>query len=49
MNDIKDKWRLEREFNPSMDRHHAKGLLKGWEKAVKCALYYGELGKNENI
>lgn len=49
VNDIKDKWRLEREFNPSMDRHHAKGLLKGWEKAVKCALYYGELGKNENI
>ncbi len=41
--DIVDNWKLGRRFDPTMSSEERKQLMKGWEVAVKCARYYGEL------
>ncbi len=40
--EIKENWKLGREFEPTMDAQKRKELLKGWHIAVKCARLYGE-------
>lgn len=35
-------WQLEREFQPAMEEQHRKQLLRGWDKAVRCALAWQE-------
>lgn len=36
--EIRDNWQLSKEFKPTMDNQRRTECLKGWEKAVKCAL-----------
>ena len=36
--EIKSKWELGRTFEPEPDRSNAEKCLKGWRKAVRCAL-----------
>lgn len=36
--EICKNWELSREFTHEMSENHRKELLKGWKKAVKCAL-----------
>lgn len=36
--EICENWELSREFTHEMSENHRKELLKGWKKAVKCAL-----------
>lgn len=36
--EICENWELSREFTHEMSENHRKELLKGWRKAVKCAL-----------
>ena len=36
--DIRDNWALDREFAPEMAEQTRQSLLKGWHKAVKCAM-----------
>ena len=36
--EIKSKWELGRTFEPEPDRSKAEACLKGWRKAVRCAL-----------
>ena len=38
--EIKANWKLARSFEPSMDRDKAEKKLKGWERAVRCALVW---------
>jgi glycerol kinase len=38
--EICENWQLSREFTGSMEETYRKALLKGWEKAVRCALYF---------
>lgn len=38
--EIKNNWQLGRSFTPSMEEEERERLLKGWEKAVHCALAY---------
>ena len=40
--EIKKNWQLGKTFEPKMGSEKRKELLKGWQKAVKCALAYAE-------
>ena len=40
--EIRENWQLGRTFTPSMDKRERERLLKGWKRAVKCALVYSE-------
>ena len=40
--EIRENWQLGREFISEMREDKREGLLKGWKKAVKCALIWAE-------
>ena len=40
--EIRKNWQLNREFIPLIDAEDRGILLKGWKKAVKCALAWAE-------
>lgn len=40
--DIRNNWAVDRVFSPAMEDEKRHKLLKGWHKAVKCALLWGE-------
>ena len=42
LEDIKSNWAIDRIFKPEMEEEKRCSLLKGWSKAVKCALLWGE-------
>ena len=42
MEDIRTNWAIDKKFVPSMPEEKRVKLLKGWHKAVKCALLCGE-------
>jgi len=42
LEDIRSNWSLDRAFSPEMPRDKKDTLLKGWHKAVKCAIAWGE-------
>ena len=41
--DIYENWELSRKFTHEMTEHQREELLKGWKKAVKCALFLASL------
>ncbi|MBQ7604131.1 MAG: glycerol kinase GlpK [Clostridia bacterium] len=43
--EIRSNWRCEKAFDPEIDREKRKELLRGWRRAVRCALYWA---KEEN-
>lgn len=40
--EIRANWKLEYEFQSSMEEERRKKLLKGWKRAVRCALAWAE-------
>lgn len=40
--EIKENWQLGRTFLPAMTAEKRNALLRGWKKAVKCALIWAE-------
>lgn len=40
--EICENWQLGRSFTPQMESEKRKALLRGWKKAVKCALLWAE-------
>ena len=40
--DIRTNCRIDRMFTPVMDHNTADRLIKGWHKAVRCAMVWGE-------
>lgn len=40
--EIRENWQLGAVFRPSMEEEKRLKLLKGWQKAVKCALVWAE-------
>ena len=40
--EIRENWQLAREFAPAMEEERRKKLLRGWDKAVRCALCWQE-------
>ncbi len=40
--EIRENWMLGKEFAPAMEEEQRGKLLKGWKKAVKCALVWAE-------
>ena len=40
--EIVNNWQLGKTFEPAMEEETRKKLLKGWKRAVKCALAYAE-------
>ncbi|MGN1147302.1 MAG: FGGY family carbohydrate kinase, partial [Lachnospiraceae bacterium] len=40
--EIKENWLLGKTFTPAMEAEKRAALLKGWKKAVKCALVWAE-------
>lgn len=36
--EIRENWQIGAAFTPAMDRERRESLLKGWHRAVKCAL-----------
>ncbi len=45
--DILNNWHLGREFNPEMNNDERTNLLKGWKKAIKCALYWASINQED--
>ncbi len=41
--EIRDNWQLGREFKHDMEEDKRKELIKGWNRAVKAALYWAQL------
>ena len=42
LDDIRSNWAINRVFTPDMAEDKKAELLKGWHKAVKCAMIWGE-------
>ena len=42
LDDVKNNWSVDRVFSSHMDEQKRIALLKGWHKAVKCALLWSE-------
>ncbi len=40
--EVRANWQCGRVFEPAMTEEKRKALLRGWEKAVKCAIYYAQ-------
>ena len=40
--EIRENWELSKRFSPAMEEEVRMQRLKGWEKAVKCALLWAE-------
>ena len=40
--DIRRNWGIDRVFTPSMEEQRRKELIRGWHKAVKCALFWAD-------
>lgn len=40
--EIRENWMLGKEFEPEMESEKREKLLKGWKRAVKCALAWAE-------
>ena len=42
LEDIRNNWAIDRIFEPDMAQDDREAKLKGWKKAVKCAVVWGE-------
>ncbi len=42
LDDVRQNWAVDRIFTPAMEEDRRRALLKGWDKAVKCALLWGD-------
>ena len=42
LDDVRANWAIDKTFHPQMNEQYRKALIKGWDKAVKCALMWGE-------
>ena len=42
LDDIRNNWAIDKVFSPEMEAEKQQKLLKGWHKAVKCAILWGE-------
>ncbi len=40
--EIRENWQIGRQFKPAMEQEERERLLKGWKKAVKCAMVWAE-------
>ena len=40
--DIKNNWAVDKVFTPAMEEGRRKELLRGWHKAVRCALVWAD-------
>ena len=40
--EIRENWQLAKKFTPVMGEEQRKKLLRGWDKAVRCALSWQE-------
>lgn len=45
--EIRENWQLGRRFRPDMDEGTRSRLMKGWRRAVRCALAWAEDEKEE--
>lgn len=45
--EICENWNQGREFHPDMEEEERTKLLRGWHKAVKCALYWAQEEEDE--
>lgn len=42
LEDVRNNWAIDRVFTPAMAEQERTKKLKGWQKAVKCAILWGE-------
>ncbi len=42
LEDIRSNWAIDKTFSSDMEEENRAKLLKGWHKAVKCAIMWGE-------
>ena len=42
LEDIRSNWAIDRVFTPAMEEKTRQKLLTGWQKAVQCAISWGE-------
>lgn len=46
--EIRENWQCGREFVPSIEPERRKKLLKGWKKAVRCAIFWAQEEENDD-
>ena len=42
IDEIKDQWQSDKDFNPSMDKAKKEELIKGWQRAVKATIAWAD-------
>ena len=40
--EIRKNWKIDRRFHSEIDADKRAKLIKGWKRAVKCAIYWAE-------
>ena len=45
--EIRENWKAERDFAPEMPEEERKKLIKGWKRAVRCALAWAQEDEDE--
>ena len=45
--EIRENWKAERDFAPVMPEEERKKLIKGWKRAVRCALAWAQEDEDE--
>ena len=40
--DVRNNWAIDKVFTSAMEEERRVKLIKGWHKAVRCALMWGE-------
>jgi len=46
--ELRANWGMEREFVPTIDRERRQKLLKGWKRAVRCAIFWAKEEENDD-
>ena len=47
LDDIKQNWKVSRVFKNQMEESRRRELLKGWKRAVRCAVVWGNEGEKD--
>lgn len=45
--EIRKNWKIDRRFHSEIDADQRAKMIKGWKRAVKCALYWAEAEEEE--
>ena len=48
LDEIRENWQCGREFTPGIEPERRKKLLRGWKRAVRCAIFWAKEEENDD-